>query len=112
VISSRMNKSGRLRMPYTPSAASIRRTKGALVTAAASPRMAVRVAAAVSARALPSQISDEILLRLLSDSEPSVASSLSRTEQSKSRLIAKLIGELDGRVQMGSIVRALGRPCP
>jgi len=44
----------------------------ALVSAAESPRMEVRVAAAASANTLPTQVSDEILSRLLGDPQPAV----------------------------------------
>ena len=44
----------------------------AVVSAAESPRMEVRVAAAVSANALPTPVSDAILSRLLGDPQPAV----------------------------------------
>ena len=80
----------------------------ALVTAAESPRMAVRVATAVSARALPPQISDEILLRLLSDSESSVrkfaikSTSTHNSEPVKRRISEISVGDNDSRLRQAA----------
>jgi HEAT repeat protein len=66
-----------------------------VVSAAESPRMEVRVAAAASAGTLPVEVSDEILSRLLDDPEPAVRKfAIKATSDRNSEAVRRRVGEI------------------
>lgn len=88
------------------------RAHSAVVSAAQSPRMEVRVAAAVSAAELPAAASDEVLSRLLSDSEAAVrkfairATSHRNSENVRRRLTQIAASDADSRLRQAALQQA------
>jgi len=80
----------------------------AVVAAAASPRMEVRVAAAISADALPIRDSDEVLSRLLDDPQPAVrklairSTSDRNSEAVRQRIVEIASDEADTRLRQAA----------
>jgi HEAT repeat protein len=85
----------------------------AVVSAAESPRMEVRVAAAASARDLPAWVSDEILSRLLADPHPAVRKFAIRSvsdrnsEAVRRRIIEIAEADPDARLRQAAQARSI-----
>jgi HEAT repeat protein len=84
----------------------------AVVSAAANPRMEVRVAAAMSADTLPARDSDEVLSRLLDDPQPAVrklairSASDRNSEAVRQRIVEIASAEADTRLRQVAQERA------
>jgi HEAT repeat protein len=96
----------------------VERARDAIVTAAGKPRMEVRVAAAASAGALPPKVSDEVLSRLLGDSQIGVRkfaikSVSDRNGESIRRRIREMATtEPDTGLRQNAEAKARSRPPP